>query len=639
MKPRSANIARLTERTARAALSAALWLVTLCALAACDDGAGERGKIPDRGLYIPLPDFQFPDGGNVFMPDLITPQSYHCAGAEEIFFKEGAVTVQGTTTGAVNEFAEAINCGAQAPLAGPQRYYRITLTAERTYRFKLSPQFPAALYLTSDCGKNIINVDCASAGVSGAFSGILAPGESDTFFFVAPGTGTYTLAVDSQKPDDAGAFELEILEYSSQPNETCLQAEELAFTGERLQVSGSTLGASNQFNTSITCGLGFALDGPQVYYSAELEQGSWYRFTLAPEFTSTLYVVNRAGNCFPTNVEVDCSGITGTVLPGVPRGAEVSTAFSPLTSDTYIIAVDSADPGTAGAFQLTVEAFTPPDNMICSAAAELPLQGGQAVVTGDTGRFINDLGSLMSCGGSLPLVGPQAYHALQLKQATYQILLSPGFDARIALGTSCPTLPVDCGTSGLTGTLFSAAAGSTGSLLFPAPQAGPYFIAVDSAASDESGPYTLRIQEYHPPGNGACQTPDPVQLSVSPAAAAGNTGALSNDLDGVDCGDLQGPWSGPQAYYRALLEAGRTYTVELSPEAGFDAALYAFSADTPCGPAEVNAACQGLASDTLGVGVKESLTISPAVSGEYILVVDSWSLSEVGQFSLQISWQ
>ncbi len=617
---------------------AALGLAVLCALAGCDETANTRPKFPDRGLYIPLPDFSFPDGGSVFTPDLITPQSHHCAGAEDLFIRNGTASIQGTTVGAANEFSDTITCGGQAPLVGPQRYYRIVLNAERTYQFKLAPQFPAALYLASDCGKNIINVDCASQGVSGDHSGPIAPGETETFFFVPPGTGNYILAVDSLEPAAEGIFELEVQEYSSQPNETCLQAESLAFTGQRLQISGNTLGTANQFKTDITCGLGFALDGPQIYYSVELEQGSWYRFTLAPEFPGALYVVNRASNCFPTNMEVDCSGLTGTVLPNVPRGAEVATAFAPLTSDTYIIAVDSAAPGAAGAFQLTMEAFTPPNNMICGAAAPLEFQGGQASTIGDTRRFVNDLGTLMSCGGSLPLVGAQAYHTLLLKQATYQLVLSPTFNAQLALGTSCLTLPVDCGSAGLTGTLFSAPAGSTRSLLFSAPQAGPYVLAVDSTAGSEGGPYTLQVLEYQPPKNDSCAKPDLIELVTSPAATVGNTGALTNDLAGIDCADLQGPWPGPQAYYRVFLQAGETYTVELEPEPGFDPALYAFPAATPCSPTEVNTACQGSASDTLGVGVKESLTLTPTVSGEVILVVDSWSLSEVGEFSLQISW-
>jgi hypothetical protein len=52
----------------------------------------------------------------------------------------------------------------------------------------------------------------------------------------------------------------------------------------------------------------------------------------------------------------------------------------------------------------------------------------------------------------------------------------------------------------------------------------------------------------------------------------------------------------------------------------------------------VNAACKGLASDNLGAGVTESLTISPATTADYLIVVDSWSPSEVGAFTLTISW-
>jgi hypothetical protein len=113
---------------------------------------------------------------------------------------------------------------------------------------------------------------------------------------------------------------------------------------------------------------------------------------------------------------------------------------------------------------------------------------------------------------------------------------------------------------------------------------------------------------------------------------------LKNDLAGVDCGSVQGPWLGPQAYYRVALQGGVTYVIELSPEPAFDAALYVFPAATLCETAAVNAACQGLSADVLGVGLKEKLTLTPSASLDYLIVVDSWSPSEVGSFVLTISF-
>jgi hypothetical protein len=78
--------------------------------------------------------------------------------------------------------------------------------------------------------------------------------------------------------------------------------------------------------------------------------------------------------------------------------------------------------------------------------------------------------------------------------------------------------------------------------------------------------------------------------------------------------------------------------VSLTPEPTFDPSLYAFPAPTGCTAQAVNAACQGSASDNLGAGLGESITLTPSVDSVYILVVDSWSASEVGKFTLGISW-
>jgi len=87
------------------------------------------------------------------------------------------------------------------------------------------------------------------------------------------------------------------------------------------------------------------------------------------------------------------------------------------------------------------------------------------------------------------------------------------------------------------------------------------------------------------------------------------------------------------------LKSGRTYTVTLSPETSFDPALYAFEASTSCATAAVNTACKGQSSDKIGGGLQETLTLALSKDTEMVLVVDSWSPSEVGKFSLNISWK
>jgi hypothetical protein len=612
-----------------------LLLLSLLAPLACEQSGRRSPDARDARLEWRFPDSGKRDRGRA---DIVPPGSDRCAGAATLLLTDHKVAVQGTTVGAGNEYGSAVRCGEATALAGPQRYYKLTLSELSTYRVTLKPDFDAALYLVSDCSANIINADCGSAGQSGDFTGPVAAGATATLTFAPPAGGDYLLAVDSASATSSGTFQLAVEEFTSAPNGTCTTAAPLALVNDSASVQGTTLGAKNEFGQQITCRLGLDFDGPQAYYSVALQANTWYRLSLAADFSASLVVFNSAAGCKPVNIEADCGGRTGTVLPLVPAGVSRATAFSPPVDGTYVIAVDSSAPSAAGQFTLDVVAFSPEASMICEAAPLLSFSKGKASAAGDTSRLLNDLGAHVSCGITPPLVAPQAYHRAALKKSTYRIALQPTFPAVLAVGSSCLTLPVDCGSGGLSGAVVAVAAGSTGSVLFTPPAAGSYVIAVDGTTVTGAGTYSLVVQEFTPPINGVCTAPLTLPLAASPAQELGDTGPLANDLSGVSCGLSQGPWPGPQAYYKVSLTKGVTYHVELAPEPTFDPALYAFPAATACATTAVNAACQGLASDTLGAGIKESLIIKPAASGDYILVVDSWSTSEVGAFTLSVSW-
>jgi hypothetical protein len=191
----------------------------------------------------------------------------------------------------------------------------------------------------------------------------------------------------------------------------------------------------------------------------------------------------------------------------------------------------------------------------------------------------------------------------------------------------------------VTGDALVVPAGTLGALLYKPAAAGTYVLGVDGTSPTAAGNFNLQVAEYVKPENGSCGQPKTVALTQNPTEELGDTGPLANDLKGVDCGDPKGPWPGPQAYHRISLKAGIQYTLTLKPEASFDPALYAFPAATACTAADVNKACTGLASDTLGAGTQESLTLKPAADTDYIVAVDSWSASEVGTFSLEIASQ
>jgi hypothetical protein len=604
-------------------------------LGACPEGPGDR---PVDAGFPDLPPFNFPEAGDVIALEPPPAGSDQCHGAITVALTGGKALVKGTTSGAINEFGDKLRCGEATGLPGPQRYYKVQLSASTTYRLQLKPQFEAVLYLFVECSQTLINVDCASGGATGLFSGLVASGATKTMFFEPTVTGTHYIAVDSASSSAAGAFELQVEAIPAATHGSCSSAKELKLSSGAVNVVGSTLGAKNEYTTQISCNTGLTFKGPQVYYKVALAKGGWYRVALSPEFPASLYLVNNKGNCKAQNIETDCSSITGTVLPTVAAGATGATAFSPLSAGDYLVVVDSLDPKEAGAFKLSIESYTPPGNMTCGGATSVVLLAGQGKVSGTTASFLNDLGAHVTCGKGAPLVAPQSYFKLDLEQKTYQLALKPSFSAALAVGSSCLTLPVDCGSAGLSGALLSAPAGQVATTLFTAPKAGAYLMAVDGTSAGAAGAFELQISEYLKPTNGVCASPRALALGASPAKELGDTSPLKNDLAGVACGSSLGPWPGAQAYYKVSLKGGTSYTVTLTPEAGFDPALYAFPAGTACTAAAVNSACTGAWSDNQGAGKVESLKLAPSADTDYVLVVDAWSASEIGTFELKVSW-
>ncbi len=621
-----------------------LALLLLVGLGACEeepstklDGGRDLWLRLDGGAQDLLPPFSFPEAGDSASADTTLPGDDHCVGATALTLAGGEGTVSGTTKGAFNEYGLAIRCGGATPLVGPQRYHAVQMTQEKIYRLSLTPQFEASLYLFSQCGADLINVDCASQGATGVLLAGVPRAKTRSVLFTAPATGTYLVAVDSAVGGEAGAYTLGVSELPVPANGRCAAPATVTLSGGQATVKGSTLGAKNELGKQVGCQLGLDFDGPQVYYQVSLSQGTWYRFTLTPSFTAGLYVVSSLAGCTAANLNIDCGGRGGTVLPLVSAGQSEATLFSPLSSGTYLVAVDSLDPSASGDFTLLVEQVLPQAGETCGRASPLVLRGGGATVRGDTSALLNDSGAHLACGGPA-LVGHQAYHGVFLRDRVYEVTLRPAFNATLATGSSCLSLPADCASGGLTGGAVRVPAGGTGTLTLDGGAAAHQLIVVDSADTAARGKYALQIQEQVTPTNGSCGSPRALPLGGSPTVTRGETGPLKNDLQGVSCGSKHGPFDGPQAYYRLSLLAGQTYRVLLQPEATFDGALYAFPAATPCTAAGVDGACKGLASDRVGAGLLEQVTLAPAADTDYVVAVDAWSPSEVGRYTLTVSW-
>lgn len=588
---------------------------------------GARDAVVDRQSFERLPDV---------LPSDARPGAVdRCGGGGFLVPQGSTLTVQGSTTGLGNQYGGAIRCGGAAAFQGPQRYYSIDLDETKTYRFSLSPKFDAAFYLFGACGESIINADCSSGGATGAQLSVAA-GASGSLVFRPRATGSYELAIDSEDAATRGDFALTVEVFASPPEASCATAATLSFSAGVAQVQGTTLGALNEFDAEVGCGLGLDFDGPQVYYAIDLAADQTYELSLTPDHPAALYTFSEQAGCLADNINQDCSTLLGTVMPAVPAGTKRSTLFTPRSDGRYLLAVDAVDPLHAGAFTLSLRPVTPNDDRVCALASPLTLTAGKGLAQSTTATAQNDLGAHVFCGGPR-LVGPQRYHRVDLLDRPYQLRLSVDFDAVLAVGAACDTLPIDCASGGLSGTTLAVPSGQAGTVSFTPPSAGTYLLAVDSESGGSAGGYRLEVQELVPPQNGACASPSPLTLVAGSATVSANTGQSVNDLGPIACGDPQGPFLGPQAYYALSLQAGQSAQLRLTPELLFDGALYVFDKAVGCAAAAVDVSCVGRVSDQTGGGVVEQLTVAaPTGGGELIIVVDSWSPSEVGSYTLEV---
>jgi hypothetical protein len=570
------------------------------------------------------------------------PTNTTCAKAKSLTVPAGGkVTEKDTTATSQNEFGTQITCSdTNYNMDGRQLYYKVAMTAGKTYRISWTPSFTySRLYIFgTTCTAAAINAACGSNGVSGMYSGATSSNTLNMRTFKPSTSGTYTIAVDSRIASYYGVFTLEIEDWT--PNNKCAAPKALTLSGGKVTVQDSTTGAANEFGNQIDCGgtgNNSDFDGNQVYYSVSLTAGATYKVTLAPSFYARLYLFGST--CTPATINANCgsAGVSGdytssTVYPNNTGGF----VFKPATSGTYKIAVDSTGTNSNyhGAFTLSVETWTPPTNTTCAKAKSLTLSGGKVTTTGDTTGAPNEFGTSVNCdfGYTGALDGPQVYYSVALtKGKVYRVRLTPSFLARYYIfGNTCTPAQIDaaCKTNGASGDAANVSSGSTGTIVFSPPASGTYKIAVDSQAAVYYGSFSLSLEEWTPPTNSTCAGAQTVTLSGGGATVSGDTTNVPNEFGtAINCGSfsLNDILLGSQLYYKVALTANTTYTFTFTPYYSY-ARLYIFT-DT-CTFSTINSDCgsvgkTGLITSTASSGSPVNVTFTPTTSGTYKFAVDA----------------
>lgn len=573
------------------------------------------------------------------IPDLAAvPAHAKCKGAQKITLTAGAANITGSTTYSVNEFGTGVTCGTGYDYDGPQVYYSLPVVAGKGYRVELNPKkWDGALYAFTD-------VTCTALTITGQCATQLADdngkGAKEVLMLAPAKTGDITLAVDSFSGTNYGDFTLTVSEFTPDKASVCATATSAVIGTKKVTLSGDTSkSALDENGSSITCGMGTALKGPQIYHNVAMSAGAAYSLSLTPQFDATLYVFPASYCGVAASIQLSCSGTTigtGTVLGPISAGSTGSITFKPKSTENYIIAVDSASVGQAGAFTLEMQAVTPKNNT-CSAPESLAFTNGVATATGD--NTLASPGVMLPASGCTKTAlngGDMFYSANLTAGQSYLITLYPSstLDGALYVSTSCSATGATC-VAGVD----TAAAGKPEKVVYTPTTTGTYIVGVGSrykpGTTFSQGAFILGIETYSKPSNTLCSTPKSLSWSGTKASETGNTAAATNEFGGATCGGTV-TFAGPQLYYSVLLTGGKKYIAKVSPAAAFDPAIYAFPATTSCSTASVNAACKGHMVDNLYGGGSEALVLAPTTSGSWILAVDSATSTAFGPFTITV---
>lgn len=581
-------------------------------------------------------------------PDMPTIPPDTCKNAQLLTLSGGKTTVKSNTYTFKNEYGTAINCNNTGTImSGPQLYYKVALKANQAYLFTLESGYNyGRFYIFDGCGIASINASCGSGGTTGAVSGQANKNQTETLQFKPGKAGTYYVAVDATNPSYGGSFTLTIEEYTPPANSTCAKAKLLTIPpGGEVTVTGTTVGATNQFGTQITCKSSYTMDGQQVYYKAAMTAGTTYRISWDVNVTySRVYIFGTT--CTAAAINNDCgSGGTSGIFSGPTSSSYTnSRTFTPSKTGTYTIAMDNAQAANAGSFKLTIGEL--PTNDSCAKAKTVSLSGGKATISSSTVGLNNEFGKSIDCGGSSDFDAPQLYYALSLTAGKmYKFTLQPAFYARMYLFNSVCTassINASCGSNGGSGdyTTSTVSPGNSGSFVFKAPSTGTYKLAIDGpypSGSTSAGSFTATVAEYTPPQNSTCAKAQALTLSGGQVTVTGDTTSMPNQWgNNINCGYYSGAFDGPQLYYKLPMTGGTSYEITFKPS--YNGARFYVATNT-CTVSAINASCGSNGASGMYASAGSSGTtavFTPNKTGTYLIAAESQHPSYYGTFTLTV---
>ncbi len=432
-------------------------------------------KAPVTGGYMVAVEGQ--NGGSsagftLMVNEVAPPANDACSAAETITLVGGSTRVAGSVEGATHEFPKQISCGTTGALDEPEVYYKVDLTAGKSYVVRVEPSWwfqQLRYYVFSGvCAPAAINSACVVNGVG------VTPAK----------TATYTIAVEGTASSEyGGAFALVVEELKVPAHQACTTPKPVALQDAAVRIFDDTTGATNELGAQVTYGtIASSHPGPQLYYQLSMNKDRYYR-------------VQHVGASAPHVFSGTCSAASINASGAKVVSKKGKTFVVPTTSGVHRIAVDGTKATDHGPFALQVEELAPFSGT-CANAATLSLSKGRNVIRGELVLGEPDQLSV-TCGQSNPLLfgGSQLFYRVWLdKGKTHHFRLKSQLQMPMIyiFRTTCTTAAInaDCGSNGFAGVVFSK--------LIPLPKhIVPYTPLPFSPAA--SGLYTIVVASRKAP--------------------------------------------------------------------------------------------------------------------------------------------
>lgn len=447
----------------------------------------------------------------ISVEEIIPPTNDRACNAESVVLNNGVATIRGTTYATRNEFgttsADGVTCGKSYAVDGPQAYYELTLNASRGYKFKLQAEFNGAyiyVFPKSSCATaQAINNDCG--GSNGEILGPITSSSSRrTLFFKPTQSTTYIIAVDSEGPLYTGQFEIEVEEFDIPTNDRCANAEKISLVNGEVSIRSTTYFATDEYST-LFCGTqskpSAFLDGPQLYWSINLDATKSYAITASVEYLSGyVYLFDGSKACNELNITKDCQseGVSGFSLGPISKTSK-NAYFTPLASGPYILTFDSYE--YTGDLEFQIKEFSREEYSTCADPNVVTLVDDKAKFSGYTFGVKNEFPGGIFCGTASSFYAGQQYHKLQLIAGReYYFKIKADFSSNMYIfsaSTNCVASAIEAACSSLWGGY--VASGENGTLVFRPKASGDYLLAIDSANVFETGFYTVEVDAFSRP--------------------------------------------------------------------------------------------------------------------------------------------